>query len=92
MSSRIFVSPDNLAWKKAYLAAVLEGDCMRVPLLAQRAKETMFQRMHELWMDDMIPCDELEAIHDALCMLDALLSTLSYRDDTGLRLQSNWEN
>jgi len=83
MSSRIFASPENLDWKKAYLAAVLETDRMQVPLLVEKAREKLTQRLREIWAIGALPCDEVEAIHDALYLLEALLSSLSYRHDDG---------
>ncbi len=87
MSSRIFATPENLEWKKAYLAAVLERDRTHVPELVQQARQKLSNRMRELWATGSVPSDEVEAIHDALYLLDALLSSLSYRHDSG-----QWED
>ena len=89
MSSRIFATPENLEWKKAYLAAVLERDRTQVPELVQQAREKLSNRMRELWATGSVPSDEVEAIHDALYLLDALLSSLSYRHDSGQWDQDN---
>lgn len=84
MSSLIFALPETLDWKKAYLTAVLEKNRNEVPMLVQKAKEKLSQRLHELWAIDRVPCDESEAIDDALYLLDALLSSLPYRHDIRL--------
>lgn len=89
MSSRILAVPEDLDWKKAYLAAVLERNRTRVPELIQHAREKITQRLHELWASDTGFCEEIEAIHDALYLLTALLSSLSYRHDAGMR--SKWD-
>jgi len=81
MSSRIFSAPETLEWKKAYMAAVLEKDRARLPELIQKAREKLAERMRELWAAGSAPREEVEAIHDALYLLQALRSSLSYRDD-----------
>lgn len=81
MSSRIFVAPESLEWKKAYLAAVFESDRKQIPRRVQHAKDKLSRRLRELWADGNVRCEEIGAIHDALHLLDALLSTSSYRHD-----------
>ena len=83
MSSRICSAPENLDWKKAYMAAVLEKDRKRLPLLIEEARQRLSERLRELWLIGPVPSEEIEAIHDAFYLLQALLSSLSYRDDTG---------
>ena len=83
MSSRIFAAPENLDWKKAYMAAVLEKDRRRVPRLIQEARAKLSERLHELWRLRPVPREEVEAIDDALYLLQGLLSSLSYRDGSG---------
>lgn len=83
MSSRIFAASENLDWKRAYMAAVLEKDRNRLPVLIQIARESLCARLREIWATGPVPCEEIEAIHDALYLLQALLSSLSYRDDAG---------
>ena len=82
MSSRIFSAPETLDWKQAYMAAVLEKDRRRLPGLIHDARVKLGHRLHELWASGAAPREEIEAIHDALYLLQALLSSLSYRDDT----------
>jgi len=81
VSSRIFALPENLEWKNAYLLAVLEKDRARIPGLIQMAKEKLCKRLRELLAVGSAPSDEVEAIHDALDLLQALQSSLSYRDE-----------
>ena len=83
MSSRIFSLPENLEWKQAYMAAVLEKDRGRLPPLIQDATQKLSERLHELWGKGPVPSEEVEAIDDALYLLQALLSSLPYRDKTG---------
>ena len=83
MSSRIFTAPDNLAWKRAYMAAVLEKDRRRVIELIPEARTKLYERLRELKEAGSVPCDEVEAIDDALYQLQALQSSLSYRDELG---------
>lgn len=81
MSSRIPFAPENLEWKKAYMAAVLERDRTRLPGLIEVANKTLCERLRELLVSAPVPCDEASAIHDALYMLQALRSSLLYRED-----------
>lgn len=83
MSSRIFFAPENLDWKKAYMAAVLEKDRVRLPDLIQDALEKLAHRLRELSGMGLVPSDEIEAIHDAFYLLQALRSSLPYRNQTG---------
>jgi len=87
MTSRIFTAPDNLDWKKAYMAAVMEKDRSRLPGLIHDAREKLSQRLHELWAVKPVPSEEMEAIHDALYLLEALLSSLLYRMESGERIR-----
>jgi len=81
MSSRIFVMPENLEWKQAYLAAILEKDRVRVLGLIDDARSKLAARLRELKEHDLVVGDEVEAIHDASYLLQALESSLSYRDE-----------
>ena len=83
MTSRIFTVSDNLDWKKAYMAAVMEKDHSRLPGLIHEAREKLSLRLHELWPVKPVPSEEIEAIHDALYLLEALLSSLLYRVESG---------
>jgi len=88
MSSRIFFAPNNTDWKQAYMAAILEKDYGQIPGLIQKAREKLSERLRELLVGGSVPCDEAEAIHDALYMLQALLISLSYRDEASGRVAS----
>jgi hypothetical protein len=81
MSSRILGIPQNLDWKQAYMAAILEKDRGRTLELIQNARVELARRMVELKQNGPIPCDETEAIQDACYMLHALESSLSYREE-----------
>jgi hypothetical protein len=83
VSSHILCVPENLDWKLAYIAAVLEKDGMRLPRLMREAQEKLSERLRELWVTGPTPSEEIEAIDDALYLLQALLSSLPYRDNTG---------
>jgi len=80
MSAHISPIPESLEWKQAYLAAVLEKDRTRVVRLIQDARLKLSTRLLELGAE-FVHCDEIEAIHDADYLLQALQSSLSYRDD-----------
>lgn len=79
MSSRIFTVPEDLDWKKAYMAVVLEKDRVRLPGLIQEAREKLATRLHQLKAIGSMPCDEVEAIDDAFYLLQALHSSMLYR-------------
>jgi len=81
MSSRIRVMPDSLDWKQAYMAAIFEKDRAQIPGLIADAREKLVLRLHELTALGVVPCDEVEAIHDASYILQALQSCLAYRDE-----------
>jgi hypothetical protein len=80
MSAHISALPDNLGWKQAYLAAILEKDRTRVVSLIQDARSKLATRLDELAAESH-PYDEIEAIQDAEYLLQALQSSLSYRND-----------
>lgn len=81
MSSRIFAVSDDLDWKKAYLAAILEKDSSRTLVLIEQARRKLTERLHELKGDNPSEGPEVEAIHDASYLLQALSSSLSYREE-----------
>jgi hypothetical protein len=80
MSAHISAVPESLAWKQAYLAAILEKDRTRVVSLIQDARSKLSHRLEEL-TGHTFTFDEIEAIHDADYLLQALESSLSYRTD-----------
>ena len=80
MSTHISAVPENIEWKQAYLAAVLEKDRTRVVGLIQDAKSKFATRLDELAAESYSH-DEIEAIQDADYLLQALQSSLSYRND-----------
>lgn len=80
MSSRISEMPNNLDWKQAYLAAILEKNHALAVELIQHAAEKLSARQHELIQEGCSTSDEAEAIHDAYYMLQALHTSMSHRD------------
>ncbi len=82
MSSRVFTMPDSLDWKQAYMAAILEKDTSRIVTLIENAKAKLLTRLHELKLNNSVLCDEIEAIHDATYLLEALRTSLQYRSDS----------
>jgi hypothetical protein len=84
MSSRIFTVPDTVDWKQAYTAAVLEKDYVSMIRRIELAREKITLRLEELACLESPVCDELEAIHDALYLLQGLQSSLLYRNDLGI--------
>lgn len=80
MSTYLYAVPENLEWKQAYMAAILEKDRSRVVGLIQDARSKLATRLDEL-AAELHPYDEIEAIQDADYLLQALHSSLSYRND-----------
>ena len=80
MSAHISTIPESAEWKQAYLAAILEKDRTRIVSLIQDARSKLSVRLNEL-AGDCFSHDEIEAIHDADYLLQALQSSLSYRND-----------
>lgn len=80
MSTYISAVPENLEWKQAYMAAVLEKDRTRVVGLIQDARSKFATRLEELAAESYSH-DEIEAIQDADYVLQALHSSLAYRND-----------
>ena len=80
MSTHISSIPENVEWKQAYLAAVLEKDRTRIAGLIQEARSKLSARLVELAAQSYSH-DEVEAIQDADYLLQALQSSLSYRND-----------
>ena len=80
MSTHISAVPESFEWKQAYLAAVMETDRTRVVGLIADARLKLSSRLHKLTYETF-PHDEVEAIHDADYLLQALQSSLSYRTD-----------
>jgi hypothetical protein len=81
MASRISAMPDTHEWKRAYMAAIVERNREELIRLILEARAKLAGRRRELMADGFIPCDELDAIHDADYLLGALQSSLPYRDD-----------
>ena len=80
MSTHFSSVPESMEWKQAYLAAVLEKDRTRIAGLIDDAKSKLSARLVELAAQSY-PHDEIEAIQDAEYLLQALQSSLSYRND-----------
>lgn len=80
MSTHFSGLPETLEWKQAYLAAVLEKDRRRVVVLIHDARAKLSARLSELEAQSY-PHDEIEAIQDADYLLQALKSSLAYRND-----------
>ena len=80
MSSNFSSVSESLEWKQAYLAAVLEKDRTRIVSLIDDARSKLSARLAELTAQSY-PHDEVEAIQDADYLLQALQSSLAYRND-----------
>ena len=66
MSSRIFAISENLDWKQAYRAAILETDRTRILGLIEDARAKLATRLLELKTSGVVLYDEVETIDDAL--------------------------
>lgn len=92
MSSGFCSSRENFNWEKAYLAAILEKDRVRLPGLIEAANQTLCERLRTLLAASPVCSHEIEAINDALYMLQALRSSLLYREDeTGMWIRPDQE-
>jgi len=80
MAAQMYAVPEAMAWKQAYVAAMLEKDRTRVVGLIHDARSKLYSRLEEL-AGERFSHDEIEAIHDADYLLQALQSSLSYRTD-----------
>ena len=80
MSTHISSMPEASEWRQAYLAAVLEKDRTRVVGLIADARLKLSNRLDKL-SSESFSHDEVEAIHDADYLLQALQSSLLYRTD-----------
>ena len=94
MSSPILALPETLAWKQAYMAAILERDRSHINGRIEDAREKLFLRLREITLGgNLFPThgEELEGIHEALYLLDALKSSLAYRDEKVSRAEGTSE-
>jgi hypothetical protein len=64
-------------WKDMYVAALLEGDVNRIPLLIAEAEHAIVVRARELFASEGDHIQEEEALDDALYALHALKSCLA---------------
>lgn len=80
MSTYISAVSENLEWKQAYMAAILEKDRTRVVSLIEDARSKLAARLDDLTAE-LHSYNEIEAIEDADYLLQALQSSLSYRID-----------
>jgi hypothetical protein len=77
-------------WKTAYVEAILEADPIQIPTAVHKARIELSKREYDLGLDkamrlvepDQIESEqiELEEISDARYSLNALLSSVPYRD------------
>lgn len=81
MSSGVRSSPEHFSWEKAYMAAILEKDHARLPELIEEANRRLCECLRTLLAASPVCSHEIEAINDALYMLQALHSSLLYRED-----------
>ena len=85
MSSPILSLPESLAWKQAYMAAILEKDRFAINKKIDDAREKLSTRLREITVGEGGPFykheheEEIEAIHEADYLLEALRSSLAYR-------------
>jgi hypothetical protein len=87
MSSRIFTLPETLDWKQAYMAAIFEKDRTCVSELIEQAREKLSYRLRELTGTGPLPSDEVNGIHDAFYLLQALQSSLLHRDSDAIKAE-----
>ncbi len=87
MSSPILPLPESLSWKQAYMAAILEKDRARISTRIEDARDKISSRLREITLGGSGPfskhehAEEIDAIHEACYLLEALRSSLAYRED-----------
>jgi hypothetical protein len=79
MAARTGLAFSALSWKQAYLDAILEKDPQQILVAARRAEAEFASREHQLFGKPEA-FDELQDISDARYLLQALISSLAYRD------------
>lgn len=75
--ARIGEQPQGKNWKDLYVAALLEGDQRRIPLLIDEAERAIIDRARELFCTDGDHIQEEEGLDDALYALHALKTCLA---------------
>ena len=84
MSSPILSLPQSLAWKQAYMAAIRETNRAQMSELITDAREKLSSRLREITIGRGGPLpfyeheEEIEAIHEAQYLLEALRSSLQH--------------
>jgi len=97
MSSPILSLPESLAWKQAYMAAILEKNRGEINKRIDDAREKLYARLREITVGEGGPFykheheEEIEAIHEADYLLEALRSSLAYRAQDATTLEDDWE-
>lgn len=70
-------SSEPREWKELYVAALLEGDKDKMPLLILQAEQAMVRRARELFKDEGNNIEEGETLDEALYALRALKTCLA---------------
>jgi hypothetical protein len=97
MSSPILSLPESLAWKQAYMAAILEKNRGEINHRIDDAREKLSTRLREITVGEGGPFykhkheEEIEAIHEADYLLEALRSSLAYRAQDATSIEDNSE-
>ena len=97
MSSPILALPESLAWKQAYMAAILEKNRAEIKERIEDAREKLSSRLREITIGETGPIptheheEEIEAIHEASYLLEALRSSLAYRGEGAMPTKDNSE-
>jgi hypothetical protein len=77
MSTVALTSSPSKYWKDLYVAALLEGNEVRIPSLIDSAERAIVERARELFRTAGDHVEEEEALDDALYALHALKSCLA---------------
>lgn len=97
MSSPILSLPPSLAWKQAYMAAILEKNRIEINRRIEDAREKLSTRLREITIGAKGPLpileheEEIEAIHEAVYLLEALRSSLAYRTQGAISVDGDSE-
>jgi len=97
MSSPILSLPESLAWKQAYMAAILEKNRAQINGRIEDAREKLSGRLREITIGKKGPLptheheEEIEGIHEAFYLLEALRSSLAYRAQDATSVEGDSE-
>ena len=79
MNTAVRKGRDTGSWKDFYQAAIVEPDLNKLPERIAEAESALITRARELFYTAGDDTDEGESLDDAMCILQALRSSLKHR-------------